>query len=99
MGGGWWGQASGLLGLGMVLLMLLVHGLRKHRFRLASKGLPAVAEELGLTHVAPTYASAQGVLRGTYRGRNVIVDPDDRRALLVRFSGAPRIDLRSYEST
>jgi hypothetical protein len=97
MGGGWFNQLSSLLGVGMLVLMLVMHVRRRTAFRRKGTDLRAVARELGLEHVPSAHSRAQGKLRGSYRGRKVVVDPDERRAVIVRFETQPRIDLRSYE--
>ena len=37
------------------------------------------------------------MISGNYRGREVRIDADEQRLLKVRFRGAPRVDLRSYQ--
>jgi hypothetical protein len=87
---------QGALPIGLLMFVFTAFTfLRRRRERqLATRDLPSLAAELGLTHVAPRYNGAQGQLRGTFQGRSVIVDPDDRRRLLVRFNVAPPVDLR-----
>jgi len=95
----WWGQISGLLGVGLVLSMLVVQWQRRRRRRKAMRAFPALAASLGLQHEPGEFAGYQGVLRGEYRGFHVVVDPDEERNICVRFSGQPRVDLRSVGST
>jgi hypothetical protein len=63
----------------------------------AALDFPALAASLGLQHAAPRHAKGAGVLSGTYQGRTVRIDADEQRLLKVRFHGAPRVDLRSYQ--
>lgn len=70
---------------------------RKWGKQRAALGFPALASSLGLKHAAPRHEGGAGVLSGTYQGRTVRVDADDQRLLKVRFHGAPRVDLRSYQ--
>jgi hypothetical protein len=63
----------------------------------AALDFPALATSLGLQHAPPRHAGGAGVLSGTYQGRAVRIDADDQRLLKVRFHGAPRVDLRSYQ--
>jgi hypothetical protein len=94
---GWLSQGG--LPLGGVLLLSLLYASLRHRtgFKSASKSLPEVGEELGLSYTAPRYARSQGTLAGVYQGRSVRIDPDEQRAILVRFERPPQIDLRTYE--
>lgn len=94
---GWLGQGG--LPLGAVLLVSLLYASLRHKsgFRRAAAALPEVGRELGLEYSSPRYTRAQGSLAGRYRGRVVRVDPDEQRAILMRFEGAPCIDLRTYE--
>jgi hypothetical protein len=94
---GWLGQGG--LPLGAVLLLSLLYASLRHKsgFRRAATALPELGQELGLEYSPPRYARSQGSLTGRYLGRVVRVDPDEQRAILIRFAGAPSIDLRSYE--
>jgi hypothetical protein len=95
---------GGLLdnGLPIGILMLLGTALavvkRKIGRRRAVQRFPALAATLGLEHTPPRYPGNVGVLTGTYAGRSVRVDPDDQRLVKLRFHGAPRVDLRTYEN-
>jgi hypothetical protein len=71
---------------------------RKLGRKRAAQRFPALASALGLEHTPPRYAGNVGVLTGTYEGRILRVDPDDQRLIKLRFHGAPRVDLRTYES-
>jgi hypothetical protein len=94
---GWLGQGG--LPLGAVLLLSLLYASLRHKsgFSRAATALPELGRELGLEYFSPRYARSQGSLAGQYLGRAVRVDPDEQRAILIRFAGAPSIDLRSYE--
>src|ERR1051325_2882977 len=96
MGEFWWTQLSSLLGVVAIVITLVVHLRRRNVFRRAVQGLSGLARELGLEHVPSGYSKAQGALRGKYLGYAVNVDPDEARAIHVRFSDQPRIDMRSY---
>jgi hypothetical protein len=88
------------LPLGLVMFLGLVWGVYRRRvsYHRAREDYPALAERLGL-HFRPSYLS-QGIgqLYGTIAGYSVLIDPDDQRKIIVRFNGAPNIDLRNYES-
>lgn len=90
-------------GLPIGILMFLGTAFAFLRRRLGRKRaaarFPALASALGLEHTPPRYAGNVGVLSGMHAGRNVRVDPDDQRLIKVRFHGAPRIDLRTYENS
>ena len=90
-------------GLPVGILMFLGTAFAFLRRRLGRKKaaarFPALASALGLEHTPPRYAGNVGVLTGTYAGRSVRVDPDDQRLIKIRFHGAPRIDLRTYENS
>jgi hypothetical protein len=58
-----------------------------------------LAARLGLEYRKPTSEGQIGLLHGHLRGYAIHVDPDDQRKLIVRFRGAPQLDLRNYEST
>jgi hypothetical protein len=71
---------------------------RKLGRKRAAQRFPELATQLGLEYTAPRYKGNVGVLSGTYEGRSVRVDPDDQRLIKLRFHGAPRVDLRTYEN-
>jgi hypothetical protein len=87
------------LGLLMFVGTALAVATRKWGRQRAGKRFPELAREFGLELSPPRHAGAAGTLTGTYAGRVVRVDPDDQRLIKVRFHGAPRVDLRSYEHT
>jgi len=95
------GSLLGALPLGLLMFVgtALAVATRKWGRQRAGKRFPELARELGLELSPPRHAGATGTLTGTYAGRVVRVDPDDQRLLKVRFHGAPRVDLRSYEHT
>ena len=70
---------------------------RKWTKQRAALDFPALASSLGLQHAVPRHAGGSGVLSGTNQGREVRIDADEQRLLKVRFRGAPRVDLRSYQ--
>jgi hypothetical protein len=96
---------GGLLdnGLPIGILMFLGTAFAVLRRRLGRRRavarFPALAASLGLEHTPPRYAGNVGVLTGAFAGRQVRVDPDDQRSIKVRFSGTPRVDLRTYENS
>jgi hypothetical protein len=49
----------------------------------------AVASEPGVEHVLRADSRVQGQLRGSDRGRKVLVDPDERRVVIVLRGSAP----------
>jgi hypothetical protein len=86
------------IGILMFLGTLVAFLRRRVGRRRAAQRFPDLARELGLEHTLPRYPGAVGTLTGTYAQRIVRVDPDDQRLIKLRFSGAPRIDLRTYEN-
>jgi hypothetical protein len=93
------GFFNGALPIGLLMFLgtLFAFVQRKLGRKQAAKRFPAFAREFGLDYTAPRYTGNIGVISGTYRNRTVRIDPDDQRLIKVRFTGAPRIDLRSYE--
>lgn len=87
------------LPVGLFILGTTVFGVvrRKSGHTLARKGYPTVAEELGLEYRPSRYREGLGSLVGDHAGRRVVVDPDDQRAIVVRFLGEPEIELSTYE--
>jgi hypothetical protein len=87
--------------LGLVMFSSLVWGYYRRRagHRRAREDYPALATRLGISFRAPSSKDQIGHLYGTLRGYAVYIDPDDQRKLIVRFRGAPKVDLRNYEST
>jgi hypothetical protein len=88
------------LPLGLLMFASLVWGYFKRRaaHRRAKDDYPTLAERLGLEYRRPASEAQIGVLHGELRGFVVHVDPDEQRKLIVRFRGAPQIDLRNYDS-
>src|SRR5262245_6759127 len=93
------GSLLGSLPLGLLMFAGAAAALlqRKWSRKRAAEDFPSLARELGLEYAAPRHAGGVGTLAGTVAERAVRVDPDDQRLLKVRFRGAPRVDLRSYE--
>lgn len=85
---------------GLVMFIGLVWGFfrRRARFRRAKDDYPTIAERMGLKFRAGSSSTQVGQLYGVLRGFPVLVDPDEQRKIIVRFNGAPAIDLRNYES-
>jgi hypothetical protein len=83
-----------LMFLGTVLVLVG----RKFGRKRAKRDFPSLAAELGLGHVPARHVGGLGVISGTFRGREVRIDPDDQRMIKVRLGRAPRVDLRSYEN-
>lgn len=84
----------GLVFLGGMLLTVLR---RKAGHRKAQGGYPELAQRLGLTYRPSPYRRGVGTLSGEHDGYSIVVDPDEQRRMRVKFRGAPRVDLRSYE--
>ena len=70
---------------------------RKWTTQRAALDFPALAASLGLQHTPSRHAGGAGVLSGSYQGRPVRIEADEQKLLKVRFHGAPRVDLRSYQ--
>lgn len=89
------------LPIGILMFLGTAYAFLRRRLgrRRAAARFPVLAGALGLEHTPPRYAGNVGVLTGTFRGRGVRVDPDDQRLIKVRFRGAPRVDLRTYENS
>ncbi len=88
------------LPVGLFILGTTVFGVlrRKSGHAQARKSYPSVARELGIEHRPSRYREGLGTLVGDFEGRRVVVDPDDQRAILVRFRGEPEIELTTYEA-
>jgi hypothetical protein len=89
------------LPIGILMFLGTAFAILRRRLgrRRAAVRFPALAASLGLEHTPPRYSGNVGVLTGMYAGRSVRVDPDDQRSIKVRFSGTPRVDLRTYENS
>lgn len=59
--------------------------------------MPAIAARLGLQFRKPSVPGHIGAVRGTFRGYEVFVDPDERPRAVVYFSASPPVILRTYE--
>jgi hypothetical protein len=96
---------GGLLDSGVPIGILMFLGTaiaflrRRIGRRRAAQRFPALATTFGLDFTPPRYTGNVGVLSGTYSGRAVRIDPDDQRSIKMRFHGAPRVDLRTYENS
>jgi hypothetical protein len=90
---------EGALPIGLLLFAgtLFAFARRRAGFLLAKKQLPELAPRLGLRFKEPTYRRTIGSLTGRLDGYSVIVDPDDQRAIIVRFQDGPKLELRTYE--
>lgn len=69
---------------------------RRSGHRRAARELPSLAARLGLSLVGSRGPGTIGRITGTLNGYAVLVDPDERSRLVVRFSSPPGIDCRSY---
>jgi len=87
--------------LGLIMFAGTAFAIVRRRWsrKRVAQDFPTLGREFGLEYTAPRYAGAVGTLAGSYSDRVVRIDPDDQRLLKVRFRGAPRVDLRSYEHT
>lgn len=88
------------LPVGLFILGTTVFGVvrRKSGIALARRQYPGVARDLGLEFRPSRYAAGLGVLAGERSGKRVVVDPDDQRAIVVRFRGEPELELTTYEA-
>lgn len=94
------GLFDGALPIGILMFLgtLAAFLRRKLGRKRAAQHYPELASELGLEYTPPRYPGNAGVLAGVYAQRSVRVDPDDQRLIKLRFHGAPRVDLRTYEN-
>jgi hypothetical protein len=86
------------IGILMFLGTLWAYLRRRLGRKRAAQRFPDLARQLGLEYTPPRYPGNLGVLSGLYASRPVRIDPDEQRLIKIRFHGAPRIDLRSYEN-
>jgi len=94
-----WSTLSALpLGLVMFAGLALGYFRRKSGHRKAQEDFPGLAKRLKLEYRAPRSRGEVGQLYGRTGGFQVFVDPDEQRKLIVRFNGAPNLDLRNYET-
>lgn len=94
------GLFDGALPVGILMFLGMAWAFvrRKLGRKRAAQRFPVLARALGLDYTPPRYPGNAGVLAGVYANRAVRVDPDDQRLIKVRFRGAPRVDLRTYEN-
>lgn len=85
------------IGLLMLVGSYVASRRRKSGWTRASRALPEVAKRLGLDFRAPSEPGRIGVLRGSLRGYDVFVDPDERPRVVVYFTREPALILRTYE--
>jgi len=95
------GLFDGGLPIGIIMFLGTVFAFLRRKLgrKRAAQRFPEIAARLGLDYTPPRYPGNVGVLTGTYDGRPVRVDPDDQRLIKLRFHGAPRVDLRTYENS
>ncbi|HEX2730456.1 MAG TPA: hypothetical protein VHM70_02585 [Polyangiaceae bacterium] len=70
---------------------------RKLRQSRAGRNYPLLAGKLGLELEPARYPGWVGRLRGRFQGFDVLVEPDERPRIVVRFAAASLLDLRTYE--
>lgn len=94
------GLFEGGLPIGILMFLGMAFAMLRRRLgrKWAATRFPDLAVRLGLEHTPPRHRGGIGVLTGTYAGRAVRVDPDDQRLIKLRFHGAPRVDLRTYDN-
>ena len=86
--------------MGIVFLVVTVGRVlrRKAGHVLAARDYPQIANEFGLVFKPSSYKSGAGTLSGDVDGFRVLVDPDDQRAIRVRFPDESLgIELHTYE--
>jgi hypothetical protein len=90
---------QGALPIGMLMFLGTLYAFVRRRagHSAARRQYPALAEKLGLTFKPSGYRGAIGTISGTIDEHDVVIDPDDQRAIIVRFGSEPQVDLRSYE--
>jgi hypothetical protein len=90
---------KGALPIGMLMFggMFLAFVIRRARAGRAMRDFPALAAKLGLVHRPSLHQGAIGGLSGEYQGYRVYIDPDDQRAISLRFEHEPLVDFRNYE--
>lgn len=95
------GLLDGGLPIGILMFLGTAFAILRRKLgrKRAAARFPMVAAALGLEHAPPRHPGNVGVLTGSYGGRSVRVDPDDQRSIKIRFHGAPRVDLRTYENS
>lgn len=83
----------------VVLFLGMYAGIRLKRagYHRARRAYPALAEKTGLIFRAPLDSAGVGQLRGEFRGRKVIVDPDETGRISMEFTRPCPIDCRSYD--
>jgi hypothetical protein len=69
---------------------------RKSARAQSTERLPKLAPSLNLTHHAPRSPGDIGALSGQFGGYDVRIDPDEAARISLRFSGAPRVALRTF---
>jgi len=91
--------ADGAAPMGLIFFAIMAFGAfrKKAGHVVARAAYPGLAERLGLEHSPSPYKNGVGKIHGNYEGYLVTVDPDDQRRIFVRFSGAPEVELHSYE--
>jgi hypothetical protein len=83
----------------VVLFLGMYAGIRLKRagYNRARRDYPVLADRAGLVFRAPVDRTGVGQLRGTFRGRQVIVDPDETTRISVEFATPCPIECRSYD--
>jgi hypothetical protein len=83
----------------IVLFLGTYAGIRLKRagYHRARREYPTLANELGLVFRPPVNQKGVGQLRGEFRGRKILVDPDETTRISVEFTRPRAIDCRSYD--
>lgn len=85
--------------IGLLMFFGTYVAARRRKFVAANAAvqMPAIADRLGLEFRKPSVPGHIGTVRGTFRGYEVFVDPDERPRAVVYFSASPQVILRTYE--
>lgn len=85
------------LSIGFAMAALTVFFALRSRLneKRARKGLPVLAEELGLNFKPSPYKTGIGKLNGVFAGFRVIVDPDDSQSIRILLEQPLDLELRS----
>lgn len=83
------------IGFAMAGLTVFVALRSRYGAKSARKGLPVLAEELGLTFKPSPYKTGIGKLTGVYAGFRVVVDPDDTQSIRISLEQPLGLELRS----
>ncbi len=83
------------IGFAMAGLTVFVALRARYGAKSARKGLPVLAEELGLTFKPSPYKTGIGKLIGVFSGFRVLIDPDDSQSIRISLEQPLDLELRS----